>query len=183
MQLGVDGVFDDASAIKDRFRRSWSRCFRNFFPSNFPEFSAGVYMTWRKIHGESKISKRWKAFWKLGTWQFLEVYYILLPHRRLAVASSSLRIRQSEHVPLSRTKDAQLRMLEDAPNSTAQFGDLYRFVTDIVTDIVTFEYIWQILTALRDEGQMIFRITMWLATFDAGRDSLQGSAGLPVVGV
>ena len=70
-------------------------------------------------------------------------------------------------------------MLQTARHSLEICIDLYRFVTDIVT----FEYIWQILTALRDEGQMIFRITMWLATFDAGRDSLQGSAGLPVVGV
>ena len=74
-------------------------------------------------------------------------------------------------------------MLQTARHSLEICIDLYRFVTDIVTDIVTFEYIWQILTALRDEGQMIFRITMWLATFDAGRDSLQGSAGLLVVGV
>ena len=98
------------------------------FQAIFQNFPLGYIWLGEKIHGESKISKRWKAFWKLGTWQFLEVYYILLPHRRLAVASSSLRIRPSEHVPLSRTKDAQLRMLEDAPNSTAQFGDLYRFV-------------------------------------------------------
>ena len=50
----------------------------------------------------------------------------LLPHRRLAVASSSLRIRPSEHVPLSRTKDAQLH--RDAGRCSKQHGTVWRFV-------------------------------------------------------